>query len=104
MDFFRKINEKRQLEKEEYKAMERELKLQRRLEQKMKSPAQKEYEFYQREKKQEALKKALDFERKRRAEKMKQLSNPFNHKDLINNNNDLSKADLTWIQWHKQNG
>lgn len=97
-NFFKKLNEKRQQEREEFKAMERELRLKRRLEQKMKSPAQKEYEFYQREKNQEALKNALEFERKNREIKMKELANPFkNNHNLFPEKNDILKADIKWI-------
>lgn len=79
----RKIMDKSKENKEEFKSMEREERFKRKLEQKNKSPAQKEHEFYQREKAKEDLDKLVKQERKQREEKMKALNNPFNKKDTF---------------------
>ena len=89
---FEKYREKKKQEKEEFKAMERDLRFKRKLEQKMKSPAQKEYEFYQKEKERDDLKKRLEMERKERAERLKRLSNPFNKVNLLHEKIDLMKS------------
>lgn len=94
---FEKFKEKRNKEKEEFADMERRVKLERKLEQKMKTPAQKEHEFYQREKEQEKLQSILKKERKEREEKLKNLSNPFNKKDLFHERNDLTDGNVKWI-------
>jgi len=96
---FQKFIDKRRREKEEFKAMEREERLKRRLEQKMKTPAQKEHEFYQREKQKEALNNILKRERKIREEKLKRLSNPYNKPNLFMERNDLLKSNgIRWIK------
>jgi len=83
MDALRKIREKKKAEKQEFKAMEREERFKHKLEQKKKTPMQKEFEFYQREKFRENLKKAVELERKQRKAKMRSLSDPFNNKSLF---------------------
>lgn len=92
MDFINKISEKKKAEKEEFESMERELHFKKRLEEKMKTPMQKEHEFYQKEKEREQLKRIVESERKIRAEKMKELSNPF--KENIRERNDLIKSNI----------
>ena len=84
-----KYLEKRREEKEQFKAMEREVRLKRKLEQKMKTPAQKEYEFYMREEKKNNLDKFLKQKRKQREKKLKALSSPFNKHQLFNEKMDL---------------
>ena len=89
-DFFNKWNEKKKEEREEFRRMERELRFKKLLEEKQKTPMQKEHEFYQKEKKREQLKKLVNFERKQRDEKMKRLSNPFSR----NNNSLIERNDI----------
>ena len=88
-EVFNKYIQKKKEEKEEFNAMKRELRLKRRLEQSMKTPAQKELEFYQREKEKKRLDELLKKERKERKERLNKLSNPFNKKKLFIERNDL---------------
>jgi len=94
MDAVKKWNEKKKEQKEEFKAMEREDRFKRKLENKKKSPALKEYEFYQREKEKEKLKQLLLNEREERNERMKKLSDPFNKKNMFSEKMDIKDGDL----------
>jgi hypothetical protein len=85
-EIFSKISEKKKEEKEEYKRMERELRYKKLLEEKQKTPAQKELEFYQKEKDRGLLNERLKLERKIREEKMKNLNNPFNKPSMMERN------------------
>lgn len=96
-DSFSKFMEKRKKEKDEFEILERDERLKRKLEQKNKSPAQKEHEFYQREKAIEDLNKLVKLERQQREEKMKQLNNPYNKKSLFKEKNDLKDGNVRWI-------
>lgn len=78
---FQKWNEKKKEEREEFKRLERNQRFHKRLEEKQKSPAQKELDFYQKEKDRENLREKLEQKRKQRNEKMKNLSDPFNKKN-----------------------
>lgn len=91
---FAKFREKKKEEKEQLKSMERDVRLKRRLEQKMKSPAQKELEFYQREKAKEQLHSTLKKLKEERAKKMKDLANPFNKKQMFMERNDLKDGNF----------
>lgn len=95
---FAKWREKKKDEKEEFKAMEREERFKKKLEEKHKTPAQKELEFYHREKAREELKRTLEVERKERAEKMKELSNPYKHDNSMMIKNDVvTRRDIKWV-------
>ena len=92
-EVFSNWNEKRKEEKEEFKQMERELKFKKRLEDKQKTPMQKEHEFYEKEKDRERLKELVKSERLERNEKMKKLSDPFNKdNNLFKEHNDIMKG------------
>lgn len=91
---FSKFLERKKEEKDMLKDMERELRLKKRLEQKMKTPAQKEYEFYQREEQQNNLDKFLRQKRKEREKKLKKLSSPLNNKPLFKGRLDLIGGDF----------
>lgn len=100
LDFFKKLNEKRRERKEEFEHMKREFYFRKKLEDMMKTPAEKEIEFYERERRRENLNKMLQIERKRREEKMKKLnSNLFNNRELIfhNNKNLIKEPKIKWI-------
>lgn len=86
MGFFGKWIEKRKEDKEEFKKMEKDLRFKKILEEKQKSPAQREHEFYEKEKQREELKRVVEMERKERAEKMKNLSDPFNKPSIMDRN------------------
>lgn len=91
---FSKFMDKRKKEKEEFQGMEREERLKRKLEQKMKSPAQKEHEFYQREKATEQLNELVKREKKERDIKMKELSNPFNKQNIFRERLDIKDGNF----------
>ena len=65
--------EKKKEEKQEFKIMQRDVRLKRKLEEKMKSPAQKEYEFYKRENNRIQLNKELKKARKKRKKRLAKL-------------------------------
>lgn len=96
---FQRWSEKRKEEREELKRMERDIRLKKRIEQKMKTPAQKEYEFYQREKQKENLNKVLAIERKQREERMKALSDPFkkNNNAFREGNDIMNGGGIKWL-------
>jgi len=97
-EFFKNWSEKKKEEREEFKRLERELKFKKILEEKQKSPLQKELEFYEREKQKERLKKLVELERKRRENKLKNLSDPFNKRyNPFREKNDLIKINARWI-------
>lgn len=81
--------EKKRREKTEFKMMQRDVRLRRKLEDKMKSPAQKEYEFYQREKERIKLNADLKKEREERKKRLAKLSDPYNKLALFRENNDI---------------
>ena len=95
---YSRFREKKKEEKDEFKAMERKLRFEKKLEQKTKTPAQKEYEFYEREDARERLDKIVKEKRKTREEKLKKLSSPFNKQGIVERN-DLMGADekMRWI-------
>ena len=94
-DIFKDWSEKRKEDKNEFQSMERDLRLRKLLEEKQKTPHQKEFEFYKREKHREQLKKVVEFQRKQRDKKMRKLSSPFNNPP-VNNNNDLIRKNVKW--------
>ncbi|HED05182.1 MAG TPA: hypothetical protein ENI61_00690 [Ignavibacteria bacterium] len=96
-DIFRNISEKRKQDKEEFKKMEKEFRFKKLLEEKQKSPMQKEHEFYVKEQERVKLKKMVEFERHQRTEKFKELSNPFNKGNSLREKNDIIKSDVHWI-------
>jgi len=91
---FAKFREKKKEEKEEFKSMERDIRFKKKLEQKMKSPAQKELEFYNREEAKENLQKLLKQKREKRREKLDRLSNPFNKKCLFSERVQIKDGNL----------
>jgi hypothetical protein len=95
---FERFKAKKKEEKQEFKSMERELRFKKKLEQKSKSPAQKESEFYEREDAKERLDKIVKQKRKTRENRLKELSNPFNKQGIVERN-DLIGADekMRWI-------
>lgn len=95
-EVFAKWREKKKEEKDEFKKMERDARFKKLLEEKQKSPAQKELEFYQREKEKEKLKQTLNYERTVREEKMKILSNPYKHNNF-SERRDLMDGGVKWI-------
>lgn len=95
---FKKWSEKKKQEKEEFRRMQRDLRLRKLLEERQKPAAQREYEFYQKEKDKENLTKMLKKERKERAEKMKRLSSPFNKRaSIIGGGNEMMRGGINWI-------
>lgn len=98
LNFFSKISQRMKEDREEFRLMEREMRLKKRLEEKMKSPMQKELEFYQREKERERLNKMLELERKKRTEKLKKISNALFNPNAykLNETNDLMKGNWRW--------
>lgn len=96
-DFLNKINEKKKIEKEEFRAMAREERLKHKLEERKKPAYQREHEFYEKEKEREAMKKLVKIERKEREERMKNLSDPFNKPHLFKESGDLFKSNVRWM-------
>lgn len=96
-EFFSRMSEKRKEEKEEFRRLEREERFKKLLEEKHKTPAQKEHEFYQREKQRENLKKLLIRERKIRQNKLNKLSSPYGHKVSLMKKNDLADRSIKWV-------
>jgi len=94
---FGRYIQKKKEEKEEFKEMQKRLRLERKLEQKFKTPAQKEYEFYQRERAKESLNKELKRLRKMREEKLKKLSSPLNRKPLFSERLDIKDGGIKWF-------
>ena len=91
---FNKFMDKRKKDKEEFQELERQERFKRKLEQKLKSPIQKEHEFYQREKATEQLNELVKREKKERDEKMKELSNPFNKKNMFRERMDIKDGNF----------
>ena len=94
-EIFERWSEKRKEDKKEFRSMERDQKFKKILENKQKTPMQKEHEFYNREQAREHLKKTVESQRKERKKKMDKLSSPFNNPPVIDNN-DFIKSEMKW--------
>ena len=81
--------DKKREEKQEFKIMQRDVRLRRKLENKMKSPAQKEYEFYKRENDRIKLNRELKKAREEKKKRLAKLSDPYNKQPLFSENNDI---------------
>lgn len=98
-EMWQRYKEKKQEEKEELRAMERKIRLEKRLEQKMKTPAQKEYEFYLREDKRRKLDETLKLKRINREAMLKELSSPFgkNKTTIMKEDKGMFKSGVKWV-------